>query len=167
MDSETDEKWMKTALTRAEEALERGEVPVGCIFVYEGEIIADGGNSVNETKNATRHAEMNCIDDVINWCKRKEMESQRVFQETSVIVTVEPCIMCAAALFQLKTKGIVYGCANARFGGCQSVFDVSKLYPDNITRVVKGVFPDQAVDLLKQFYSGQNPNAPKSKVKIK
>lgn len=61
------EKWMKIALTHAKEALQNGEVPVGCIFMYNNEIIANGGNIVNETKNATRHAEMICIDTVLNW----------------------------------------------------------------------------------------------------
>ena len=64
MDSEGDRHlyWMKKAFEYAQDALKVGEVPVGCIFVYKGEIIATGRNEVNETKNATRHAELVAID---------------------------------------------------------------------------------------------------------
>lgn len=55
---------MEIAMTLAREALAVGEVPVGCVFVHEGKIIAIGRNTVNQTRNATRHAEINCIDDV-------------------------------------------------------------------------------------------------------
>lgn len=165
--SSSHEKWMKIALDHAREALENGEVPVGCLFIYNNEIIANGGNTVNETKNATRHAEMICIDTVLNWCKDNQMDYANIFKEISVFVTVEPCIMCASALLQLKTKQIIYGCANNRFGGCSSVFDVCKVYSDCNTLVISGIFPDEAINLLKEFYKGENPNAPKSKVKKK
>lgn len=58
------EDGMEVAMKLARQALAVGEVPVGCVFVYEGQIIAIGRNTVNETRNATRHAEINCIDDV-------------------------------------------------------------------------------------------------------
>lgn len=161
------DSWMKTALDHAKQALERGEVPVGCIFIYENNVIANGGNTANETKNATRHAEMNCIDTVLEWCKSKNLNNVEIFTKISVVVTVEPCIMCAAALLALKIKQIIYGCANSRFGGCSSVFDICKIYSDCNTFIKGGVYPDEAIDLLKQFYKGENPNAPKSKVKKK
>lgn len=153
---------MEHALNVAKEALSAGEVPVGCIFVYNNNIIATGKNSVNETKNATRHAEMNCIDEVI----KNYIDWKKVFLETHVIVTVEPCIMCAAALHDLKIGSITYGCANDRFGGCISVFDASKMY-SKPCKVTGGVCADEAMSLLKTFYKGTNPNAPESKVKKK
>jgi tRNA(Arg) A34 adenosine deaminase TadA len=66
-----EKKWMNEALDLATEALQLGEVPVGCIFVYNDEVIARGRNTVNETRNATRHAEMNCIDQALEWCMEK------------------------------------------------------------------------------------------------
>lgn len=160
---EETEKWMRKSLSLAEEALKRGEVPVGCIFVYNNEIIAQGSNTVNETHNATRHAEMNCIDDIV---KLKEKNWISVFRETHVVVTVEPCIMCAAALHSLQVASITYGCANDRFGGCISVLNTSDIYP-NPSPVNSYVFADEAMNLLKEFYKGTNPNAPDHKVKIK
>lgn len=156
--------WMDAALEKANEALRAGEVPVGCLFIYKNEIIATGRNTVNETRNATRHAELNCIDDVLKYCKEKELDYEIVFREVSVVVTVEPCIMCAAALHQLKIKNIVYGCQNDRFGGCKSVFNVPNIYGNSIS-ITGNVRGDEALQLLKDFYKGTNPNAPISKVK--
>ncbi|CAI5770226.1 tRNA-specific adenosine deaminase 2 isoform X2 [Podarcis lilfordi] len=92
------EAWMDLAVNMAKEALESGEVPVGCLMVYNNEIIGKGKNEVNETKNATRHAEMVAIDQVMDWCRQNEKEPKEVFANTVLYVTVEPCIMCAAAL---------------------------------------------------------------------
>ncbi|KAL7286114.1 hypothetical protein TKK_0019628 [Trichogramma kaykai] len=154
--------WMDKALHEAQISLKRGEVPVGCLFIYKNEIIATGSNTVNETKNATRHAELNCIDDVLVYCQENNLNSKEVFTKIDVVVTVEPCIMCAAALHQLRINSIIYGCANDRFGGCKSVFEVSKVYDSKINVVgnVKGV---EAMQLLKDFYKGTNPNAPETK----
>ncbi|XP_012255227.2 tRNA-specific adenosine deaminase 2 [Athalia rosae] len=158
------DEWMNIALEKANEALKSGEVPVGCLFVYKNEIIATGRNTVNETRNATRHAELNCIEDVLKYSAEKGLDSSSVFQNINVIVTVEPCIMCAAALHQLKVRSIVYGCQNDRFGGCKSVFEVPKLYDFQIS-ITSNVKGDEALQLLKDFYKGTNPNAPISKSK--
>ncbi|KAI4467116.1 single-strand selective monofunctional uracil dna glycosylase [Holotrichia oblita] len=163
--SESEKHYMEIAFTYARDALRNQEVPVGCIFVYNNEIIAKGRNTVNETRNATRHAEMNCIDDVIAYCDEKSIESKDVFENVSIYVTVEPCIMCAAALYNLKIKQILFGCRNDRFGG-QTVFDVSTVL-NPVTDVKGGYRADEAMALLKEFYKGTNPSAPPSKVKIK
>ncbi|EFN86380.1 tRNA-specific adenosine deaminase 2 [Harpegnathos saltator] len=156
--------WMDAALQKAEESLREGEVPVGCLFVYNNEAIATGNNTVNETCNATRHAEINCIDQVLRFCKEKQLEHETVFRNLDVIVTVEPCIMCVSALLQLRVRSIVYGCANDRFGGCTSVLEVPNFYDPKIT-IQGNVKADEAMKLLKNFYKGTNPNAPESKVK--
>ena len=107
-------KWMESTFEHAEEAIRNKEVPVGCILVYEDEEIATGRNEVNETKNATRHAEIVAIDKVIDWCQHKGLKVDDVFKESTLYVTVEPCIMCAAALRQVGVRKVVYGCANER-----------------------------------------------------
>jgi len=85
--------------------------------------------------------------------------------QIDVIVTVEPCIMCSSALHQMKVRSIVYGAANSRFGGCESVLDVSTIHSDSGVSVRGGIFADEAVALLKRFYEGTNLNAPKPKTK--
>jgi len=156
--------WMDVALQKAEESLRVGEVPVGCLFIYNKEIIAIGNNTVNETCNATRHAEINCIDQVLKFCKEKFMNYETVFRNLDVIVTVEPCIMCMSALLQLQIRSIVYGCANDRFGGCVSVLEVPKFY-DSKVMVQGNIKGEEAMKLLKDFYKGVNPNVPESKIK--
>lgn len=163
--SETEQKFMEKAFFYAKKALALQEVPVGCIFVFNGEIIGLGRNTVNETHNATRHAEMNCIDQVVDYCKLKKLELHSVFSEVCVYVTVEPCIMCSAALYDLKVKSVTFGCRNDRFGG-QSVFDVASVLKP-VTIVKGGYRADEAMHLLKEFYKGTNPSAPISKAKVK
>ncbi|CAL8092378.1 unnamed protein product [Orchesella dallaii] len=162
---------MDLAFKLAEEALSVGEVPVGCVLVFEQEVIGQGRNFVNESKNATRHAELVAIDEVTtSWAAEKGQENklEEVFSKCQLYVTVEPCIMCASALNQLRIPVIVYGAANERFGGCGSVLDVfSKGEESFRPKVVSGVRAEEAVELLKQFYKGENPNAPVLKQKRK
>ena len=166
-ESDINNKWMELALEKATESLNSGEVPVGCLFIYENEVIATGRNTVNETRNATRHAEINCIDDVVEFSKAKNLDYREVFRNIDVVVTVEPCIMCAAALHQLKVRSIVYGCANDRFGGCKTVFAIPPIYDDVKIKITENVKGEEAMRLLKEFYKGTNPNAPEDKVKKK
>ncbi|XP_039725669.1 tRNA-specific adenosine deaminase 2 isoform X2 [Pteropus medius] len=119
------EKWMEAAMQMAKEALENIEVPVGCLMVYNNEVVGKGRNEVNQTKNATRHAEMVAIDQALDWCRQNGKSPSEVFECTVLYVTVEPCIMCAAALRLMKIPLVVYGCQNERFGGCGSVLDIA------------------------------------------
>nr|XP_054749907.1 tRNA-specific adenosine deaminase 2-like [Lytechinus pictus] len=167
-DEAYDEKWMKQAVCMAKQALSRGEVPVGCLLVYNDQIIGTGGNAVNQTKNATRHAEILALEEAMRWCEDKQMKREEVFSHTKLFVTVEPCIMCAGALRIMGIRKVVYGCANERFGGCGSIFSVhsDQLPSTGETFECKpGLYADTAVQLLQEFYKGQNPNAPNPKIK--
>uniref|UniRef100_A0A7D9N0E8 tRNA-specific adenosine deaminase 2 n=1 Tax=Xenopus tropicalis TaxID=8364 RepID=A0A7D9N0E8_XENTR len=154
----------------AQDALNNGEVPVGCLMVYDNQVVGKGRNEVNETKNATRHAEMVAIDQVLDWCEKNSKKSRDVFENIVLYVTVEPCIMCAGALRLLKIPLVVYGCRNERFGGCGSVLNVAgDNIPDTGTefKYIGGYQAEKAVELLKTFYKQENPNAPRSKVRKK
>jgi tRNA-specific adenosine deaminase 2 len=166
---------MLMAIELAQEALAVGEVPVGCVFVHQGEVIGRGRNKVNESRNATRHAEMVAIDDLRDKFARLSKESSEmgtssdlVFKECILYVNVEPCIMCAAALRILQVPTVIYGCSNERFGGCGSVFDIAH---DDLTSLgpsltcIKGPYANDSIELLKNFYKGENPNAPFPKKK--
>ena len=87
--------------------------------------------------------------------RKRVNDGLRVLRECTLYVTVEPCIMCADALRRCRFRRVVYGCSNPRFGGCGSVLSV--LTGDH---VVGGVGSADAIDLLKKFYAGENPNAP-------
>ncbi|XP_028997442.1 tRNA-specific adenosine deaminase 2 isoform X1 [Betta splendens] len=162
------EKWMTSAFDMARDALESGEVPVGCLMIYKDEIVGKGRNEVNETKNATRHAEMVALDQLLDWCRRSCLDPSSVCEQTALYVTVEPCVMCAAALRLLHIPVVVYGCRNERFGGCGSVLDVSSAdLPQTGTtfKCVSGHRAEEAVEMLKTFYKQENPNAPKPKTR--
>ncbi|XP_067628434.1 tRNA-specific adenosine deaminase 2 [Eurosta solidaginis] len=165
------EQFMAEAFAEARRVLAAGEVPVGCVFVYtnnEGtdKVIARAGNDVNATKNATRHAEFLCIDQSLEYCKQYGLSYDDVFAQVTVVVTVEPCIMCLAALHNLGVKEVLYGCANDRFGGKTLVgvpFATNKI--NGQTQVRGGICADEAMALLKDFYKGENPTAPIAKTK--
>lgn len=150
------EKYMEEALKAAEEAIKKLEVPVGCVFVYQGIIIGRGANAVNATKNATRHAEMVCIDQVKKYCQQHSLNPNSLFPELMVVVTVEPCIMCLAGLHQLGVKRIFFGCENDRFGG-KTVFPGSKYLLEEM-HVEGGYCSKRAMQLLKSFYQQENPS---------
>uniref|UniRef100_A0A8C5PY46 tRNA-specific adenosine deaminase 2 n=1 Tax=Leptobrachium leishanense TaxID=445787 RepID=A0A8C5PY46_9ANUR len=162
--------WIDKAFHKAQNAYDNGEVPVGCLMVYDKQIVGQGRNEVNETKNATRHAEMVAIDQVEEWCQKNGKESSKVFEDTILYVTVEPCIMCAGALRLLNIPLVVYGCKNERFGGCGSVLNIAG---DDIPnygspfKCLAGYQAENAVEMLKTFYKQENPNAPRSKVRKK
>jgi tRNA-specific adenosine deaminase 2 len=154
------ESFMSEALIEAKKSLyEFKEVPVGCVLVYKNQIVARGHNLVTQTANPTRHAEFVCIDQVLDFSKTNSLDFNDVFQEIIVVVTVEPCIMCMTALFNLKVKEIIYGCKNDRFGGA-TVVNVANLLNNNSTKIISGVREEEAMRLLKEFYQGENPSAP-------
>ena len=162
-DFEYEDEFMLLALKEAEIALKRGEVPIGCVFVdiKNKRILCQGSNLVNETKNPTKHAEFICID---------QLNCDTLSSEIAVYVNCEPCIMCASALNnpQLNIKAIFYGCSNPRFGGCGTVLNVVKVENNKKDIFVsKGHRESEAIDLLKDFYKGENPNAPVDKRKVK
>ncbi|XP_034004053.1 tRNA-specific adenosine deaminase 2 [Trematomus bernacchii] len=162
------EKWMSSAFDMAREALQNGEVPVGCLLVYNHEVVGKGRNEVNETKNATRHAEMVALDQLQDWCRHSNLDVRCVCERTALYVTVEPCIMCAAALRLFKLPVVVFGCRNDRFGGCGSVLDVASAdlpLTGNTFKCVSGHRAEEAVEMLKTFYRQENPNAPKPKTR--
>ncbi|XP_063773552.1 tRNA-specific adenosine deaminase 2 isoform X2 [Pseudophryne corroboree] len=162
--------WMDKAFQMAQVALDNGEVPVGCLMVHDKQIVGQGRNEVNETKNATRHAEMVAIDQVLDWCRKNGKNSAQVFENTILYVTVEPCIMCAGALRLLQIPLVVYGCNNERFGGCGSVLDIAGNNIPNTGaqfKCIDGYKANKAVEMLKNFYRQENPNAPRSKVRKK
>ena len=160
---------MEFAFTYAREALLVGEVPVGCVFIFNDEVIAGGRNDVNATKNATRHAEFVAIDNLIDLCKLKNKDFHETIKHCTLYVTVEPCIMCAAALRSLNVPLVVYGCANERFGGCGSVLSahVDPAYVKTTLQCIGGCMKEESIKLLKDFYNQENPSAPVDKRKEK
>ncbi|KAI6023888.1 hypothetical protein PISMIDRAFT_29349 [Pisolithus microcarpus 441] len=161
--------WMRVAMTMAEEALSAGEVPVGCVFVRNGEAIAKARNRTNELHNASRHAELEAVDLILaNDDHHHDGElptpsNRYPLSDTTLYVTVEPCIMCASALRQLGIKQVFYGCENDKFGGCGSVLGVNAPSEHPVHpayNAIGGFLREEAIMILRRFYVTQNTNAP-------
>ncbi|KAG2531131.1 hypothetical protein JM16_001216 [Phytophthora kernoviae] len=170
MDVDGHEQFMREALLEGEKALTRAEVPVGCVFVYKGEIIARASNRVNELYNATMHAEIVAIESIVT---KFGNAAKDILAECTLYVTCEPCIMCAGALAHVFIKCVYFGCHNDRFGGCSSVLNLherSALPNSKVHRgfpCVPGILKDEAITLLKKFYTSENPRVEDSKKKRK
>ncbi|KAF0443368.1 cytidine deaminase-like protein [Gigaspora margarita] len=151
-------KFMRQALIIAQEAYDSQEVPVGCVFVLDGEtIIGSGRNRTNETCNGTRHAELEAVDSILSTNKY----TSYIFRRCTLYVTVEPCVMCAYALRQLEIKHVYYGCANERFGGTGSIFEIHqdpnlKLHPPYPCE--GGYYREESIMLLRKFFVRENEN---------
>ena len=180
---DADERWMRAALVEAEGALNRWEVPVGCVVVRDGEIIATGSNRTNELRNGTRHAEFEAIDAILARPEVNDDASAAGFDRCDLYVTCEPCIMCAGALSLLGFRSVTFGCGNDKFGGNGSILSVhetgcqpcgvaaavavehatsdARANPSSTYRSRGGLFADRAVALLQDFYIRGNPKAPK------
>lgn len=162
--------FMKFAFDQAKLALDSLEVPVGCVIVDKGNnnIIASGRNRTTESRNATRHAEMEAIDFLLEQWHKSGLSRAQVAEKFSnciLYVTCEPCIMCAAALSILGIKEVYYGCPNDKFGGCGSILSLhstgSGFQPRKGFKCQGGIMASEAVSLLQTFYEQGNPNAPK------
>lgn len=139
--------FMHEALKMGQRALEKGEIPVGCVIVeHQNEqcvIIASGSNQTNESRNGTRHAEIVAIESLFaegNSALSTTMNSPKgMLSNCDLYVTCEPCIMCAAALSKLGIRKVYFGCHNERFGGNGSILSVhTDAYKSSSAQIVAG-----------------------------
>lgn len=136
-----DTYFMKKALQEAEMAFEKGEVPVGAVIVIENRVIARGHNLTETLNDVTAHAEMQAITAAANFLGGKYLKNCTLY------VTLEPCQMCAGALYWSQISNIVYG-ARDEERGC--IHLNTKLHPKTIMK--GGVMADEASTLMKQFF---------------
>lgn len=142
-----DEKYMKEAIRQAKKADALGEVPIGCIIVYEEKIIARGYNRRIIDKNVLSHAEIIAIKKA---CKK--MGDWRL-EGCTMYVTMEPCPMCAGAIVQARIPSVVIGCMNPKAGCAGSVLDM--LHEDGFNHQVEtqtGVLGEECSRMLKSFF---------------
>ncbi|GAV84257.1 dCMP_cyt_deam_1 domain-containing protein [Cephalotus follicularis] len=165
--------YMELAIQQAKLALDCLEVPVGCVIVADGKVIASGRNRTTESRNATRHAEMEATDVLLEQWRKDGLSKSEVaerFSKCILYVTCEPCIMCASALSILGIKEVYYGCSNDKFGGCGSILSLhssstmphfSGVQQRRFYKCIGGIMASEAVSLFRSFYEQGNPNAPK------
>lgn len=137
----TDEYFMKKALAEAETAFEKGEIPVGAVIVIDNRVIARSHNLTELLNDVTAHAEMQAITSAANYLGGKYLK------DCTLYVTLEPCQMCAGALYWSQISKIVFGASDKNRGFSKLG---TQLHPK--TQVVSGVLENECSLLMRAFF---------------
>ena len=144
---EKDRIFMNQALEEAKKAALLGEVPIGAVLVYEGEIIARAHNLRETTQNATTHAELMVIQEA---CKK--LGSWRL-EQTTLYVTLEPCPMCAGAILQSRVPRVVYGARDIKAGCVDSLYHLlNDAGFNHDCDVTEGILAEECGQILTDFF---------------
>ena len=143
-----DERYMRQAIKLAKKAAANGDVPIGCVIVYEGKIIARGYNRRNVDKTTLAHAEIIAIK------KASKVIGDWRLEDCTLYVTLEPCQMCAGAIVQARIPKCVIGCMNPKAGCAGSILNILDIKEFNHrVDVKKGVLEDECSGMLKDFFA--------------
>ncbi len=142
-----DEKYMKEALKEANKAYKLGEVPIGCVIVYEGKIIGRGYNRRNTDKTTLAHAEISAIK------KASKIIGDWRLEGCTLYVTLEPCQMCSGAIIQARIDRVVMGSMNPKAGCAGSLLNILENESFNHQALVtRGVLKDECSEILVKFF---------------
>ena len=138
---------MKEALRQAKKAEKLGEVPIGCVIVKDGKIIARGYNRRNTDKNTLAHAELQAIR------KASKAVGDWRLEECTMYITLEPCQMCAGAIVQARVTRVVIGSMNAKAGCAGSILNLLNVPAFNHqVELTEGILQEECSTLLKEFF---------------
>ena len=138
---------MKEAIRQAKKARALEEVPIGCVIVSDGKIIARGYNRRNTDKNTLSHAELNAIRKA-----SKKLGDWRL-EGCTMYITLEPCQMCAGAIVQARIKKVYIGCMNPKAGCAGSIMNLLQVDKFNHqVEIEKGILEEECSSLLKDFF---------------
>ena len=145
-----DEQWMRAAIEQAEAALAGGELPVGCVIVKDGQIIARGRNAREASGDPTAHAEI-----IAMRAAAKVLGSWRL-EGCTLYVTLEPCPMCAGAISQARLARVVWGAADEKYGCAGSLYRIPEdpAFP-HFCPCDGGVLAGECANLMHSFFSGK------------
>lgn len=142
-----DTHYMTLALKEAQRAFDEEEIPIGAVIVVENKIISRGYNMTEKLNDCTAHAEMIALTAAFNMLGTKYLTG------ASLYVTVEPCLMCAGALYWSKLARVVYGAADEKNGYHRIAGLQSPFHPK--TEVFAGVMNDECALLMKDFFKSK------------
>jgi tRNA(adenine34) deaminase len=145
-----DEHFMQQALKEAQQALDEDEIPIGAVIVQNNRIIARGHNQTERLNDCTAHAEIIALTSAFNYLGSKYLP------DATLYVTIEPCLMCAGALYWSKIGKIVYGADDEKNGyrrGDPQASAATANWPFHPkTTLIKGLLAPQCADLIKKFF---------------
>ncbi len=145
-----DAAFMREALKEAKKAFDEDEVPVGAVLVVGNRVVARGRNQVELLSDATAHAEMLCLS-----AGAAQSDSWRL-KDATLYCTLEPCCMCAGAMFVSRLKRLVWGAPDLRVGANGSWINLfEKEHPIHTIEITSGILQDEAADLMRTFFQKQ------------
>jgi tRNA(adenine34) deaminase len=150
----TDEYYMLQAIKEAKKAFDEDEVPVGAVIVMNEKIIARGHNQVERLKDCTAHAEIIALTSAFNWLGSKYLP------DASIYITVEPCLMCAGALYWSKVRAVVFGADDEKNGYKKYITPCPSLEALGVapwpfhpkTELRQGILKSECAELMKSFF---------------
>ncbi len=144
---ESDQLWMRYAIRLAQRAENQGEVPVGAVLVKNDIVLAEGWNRPIQTHDATAHAEIDALRNA-----GQQLKNYRLI-DTTLYVTLEPCIMCIGAIANARVKRLVFGAPDPQRGAVESALKCQELtFLNHTLETEGGIFADECAQLLKDFF---------------
>lgn len=141
------EYYMKMALKEAKKAYKLGEVPIGCVIVYEDKIIGRGYNRRNTDKSTLAHAEITAIK------KASKIIGDWRLEDCTLYVTLEPCQMCSGAIVQARIPTVVMGCMNPKAGCAGSILNILDIPEFNHqVHTIRGILEEECSQMLTTFF---------------
>ena len=156
-----DIKYMKMAITQAKKALKIDEVPIGCVIVHDGKVIARGYNQRNKQGSTLAHAEILAIK------KASKVLGDWRLEDCTLYVTLEPCQMCAGAIVQSRMKKVVIASMNPKAGCAGSVLNLLQMAEFNHqVELERGVLEEECSEMLSQFFRELRQKKQEAKKKL-
>ena len=142
-----DERFMRQAITQAKKALKNDDVPIGCVIVRDGKVIARGYNRRNKDRQSLAHAELMAIK------KASKIVGDWRLEDCKMYVTLEPCQMCAGAIVQARMPEVILGCMNPKAGCAGSVINILDMEGFNHrVKITKGILEQECSTMLTDFF---------------
>lgn len=148
-----DERYMRQAITQAKKALENDDVPIGCVIVRDGKVIARGYNRRNKDRQSLAHAELMAIK------RASKIVGDWRLEDCKMYVTLEPCQMCSGAIVQARIPEVVIGCMNPKAGCAGSVINLLDMAGFNHrVKITKGILENECSKMLTDFFKKMREN---------
>ncbi|MCL4922386.1 MULTISPECIES: tRNA adenosine(34) deaminase TadA [Streptococcus] len=159
---EEKEYFMSQALVEAEKSLDKDEIPIGCVIVKDGQIIGRGHNAREELNQAIMHAEVMAIQEA------NRVEGNWRLLDTTLFVTIEPCVMCSGAIGLARIPQVIYGATNKKFGAAGSLYDI--LTDERLNHRVKvetGILEAECANIMQDFFRQRRESQKAAKLIMK
>ena len=154
MTGEEQEVFMRLALAQARRAFAQDEVPIGAVVVHEGVVVGAGFNQPVASGDPTAHAE------VVALRAAARARGNYRLPDTTLYVTVEPCLMCVGAMVNARVASLVYGADEPKFGAVRSLLDLRALALNHRFEVASGLLEDECRGLMQEFFKSRRGTLP-------